>query len=152
MMPTIKVENQPGPVRNMRKVLFVKPKISPTGPLSPFRPATESTAPSTTHRAVIPARASAAAVMYPQSSSISSASTLFNKTAQPTYRLARLANDGVPPTWRISPGVDSGQITSSNGNSFVHEETSRAVETAEGKARPGPTVRLEFVSEIGSVL
>ena len=58
--------------------------ISPAGPPSPSRPATANIAPSTAHRAVAPAKASPAAVAYPQSSKISNASMLFNNTAQPT--------------------------------------------------------------------
>jgi hypothetical protein len=38
------------------------------------------------------------------------------------------------------------------GKSFVHDETSRAVEIAEGEARPGRTVRLESIPNVDLVL
>ena len=59
---------------------------------------------------------------------------LLTRTTQPMYDAAREANG---PDEVVVVSDEVGQITRSMGKSFVHEETSNAVEIALGDARPG---------------
>jgi hypothetical protein len=86
-------------------------------------PAAQSTALPTAHLDMAPTMVRKAATEYPQSNKILSASTLFATTAQPSDRAAA--------------GTSYSQMTMRIGNSFVEDETNKAVETELGREYRG---------------
>lgn len=86
---------------------------------TPSKPTSQSIPLPTIHLLIAPTVASIAAVPYPQSSSIFKASTLFATTAHPKLLAAA--------------GTSYSQMTMRIGNSFVEDETRRAVDTEFGR-------------------
>ncbi|KAJ8062084.1 hypothetical protein OCU04_009861 [Sclerotinia nivalis] len=94
---------------------------------TPSKPIAQSIPLPTIHLLIAPTVASIAAVPYPQSSSIFSASTLFATTAHPKLLAAA--------------GTSYSHMTMRIGNNFVEDETSRAVDTEFGRVYFGRSPR-----------